>query len=158
MERAAARARNVRGLTREVVRPQRRLVLLAGVLLAAVVSFLIGMRAVIAVELGVGKSLSCWVWNQCPTRDAGAGGGAASGATMGTRPSILGGTQKKKSSVGPTSQLPVVPQGRLGGSSLCAPDCLEEILGSPFTGSCITPTPRTGALCALFTLQNHLFG
>jgi hypothetical protein len=148
------------------VRPQRRLVLLAGVLLAAVVSFLIGMRAVIAVELGVGKSLSCWVWNQCPTRDAGAGGGAASGATMGTRPSILGGTQKKKSSVGPTSQLPVVPQGRLGGSSLCtglprrdSRKSVHRILHNPYPSDggsmrlihppespvrvmCLTPTAR----------------
>jgi hypothetical protein len=99
IERAAARARNVRGLTRVVVRPPRRAVLLGGGLLAAVASFVIGMGAVTAVELGVGKSLSCWVWNECPTNDDGAGG---TGATTRTRPSILGGTQKKN--VGPTSQ------------------------------------------------------
>jgi hypothetical protein len=99
LERAAAKARNVRGLTR--VRPPRRSVLLGGVLLAAVASFVIGMGAVTAVELGVGKSLSCWVWNECPTKDAGGGAVAASGATTGMRPSILGGGQK---TVGPTSQ------------------------------------------------------
>jgi hypothetical protein len=91
MERAAARARNVRGLTR--MAPPRRSVLL-GVLLAAVASFVLGMGVITAVELGVGKSLSCWVWNKCPTRDDAGGAGAASGAATGARPSILGGGPK----------------------------------------------------------------
>jgi len=99
MERAAARARDVRGLTR--MAPPRRSVLLGGLLLAAVASFVLGMGLVTAVELGVGKSLSCWVWNKCPTTDDGGAGAASSGATTGARPSILGGGPK---AVGPAPQ------------------------------------------------------
>jgi hypothetical protein len=47
----------------------------------------VGMGAVTGVELSVGKSLSCWVWEECPAQTADRG--AASDTT--TRPSILGG-------------------------------------------------------------------
>jgi hypothetical protein len=87
LERAAARTRDITSVVR--VRTPRRSVLL-GALLAAVASFVVGMGAVTGVELSVGKSLSCWVWNECSTKDD--GGGAASGGTTRTRPSILGGS------------------------------------------------------------------
>ncbi len=67
----------------------RRSILIKG-LIAAAVAFVVGMAAVTGVELGVGKSLSCWVWEECPARTA--GGGAASDTS--TRPSILGGSQR----------------------------------------------------------------
>jgi hypothetical protein len=89
VERAAARARGgIPGVVR--VRPPRRRSILLGALLAAAASFVVGMGAVTGVELSVGKSLSCWVWNECSTKDD--GGGAASGGTTRTRPSILGGS------------------------------------------------------------------
>jgi hypothetical protein len=89
LERAAAKARNVvPGALR--ARPSRRSVLLGGLLTMAA-SFLVGMVAVTSVELSVGKSLSCWVWNECPTKNNGAGEPSAS---TGTRPSILGDGQK----------------------------------------------------------------
>jgi hypothetical protein len=96
LERAAAKARSVPEAIR--VRPPRRSVLLGG-FLAAAASFVVGIGVVTGVELSVGKSLSCWVWNDCLTKDD--GGGAASEGTTRTRPSILGGGQK---TIDPTPQ------------------------------------------------------
>ena len=67
-------------------RPQRRSILLRSVV-AAVASILVGLIIITALEFGVGKSLSCWVWDECPTEAA-----AAEGASS-TLPSILGGGQ-----------------------------------------------------------------
>jgi hypothetical protein len=86
-EYAADKARVLPGTLH--VRPPRRSVLLGG-LVATAASFLVGMAAVTGVELGAGKSLSCWVWEECPAQTAGKG--AASDTT--TRPSILGGGQR----------------------------------------------------------------
>src|SRR3712207_9196053 len=72
LERAAARARGIPSVVR--ARPPRRRPILLGAILAAAASFVVGMGAVTGVELGVGKSLSCWMWNQCPTKDDGGGG------------------------------------------------------------------------------------
>lgn len=89
LERAAAKARSsVPGVVR--VRPPRRRSVLLGGLLAAVASFVVGIGIVTGVELSVGRSLSCWVWNECPAQTAGRG--AASDTT--TQPSILGGGQR----------------------------------------------------------------
>jgi hypothetical protein len=57
----------------------RRPILFSG-LLAGVVAFLLGMGTVTAAELGAGKSLPCWVWDNCPQD-----------ASEGTLPSIVGG-------------------------------------------------------------------
>lgn len=59
---------------------------LAGTLTTALVASMIGMGVVTGVELGAGKSLSCWLWDRCPAavEDRAAGGG-------GTRPTVLGG-------------------------------------------------------------------
>jgi hypothetical protein len=83
-EYAADRARVLPGTLQ--ARPPRRPVLLGG-LVAAAASFLVGMGAVTGVELSVDRSLSCWVWEECPAQSADRG--AASDTT--TRPSILGG-------------------------------------------------------------------
>jgi hypothetical protein len=66
-------------------RPQRRSILLRSVV-AAGVSILVGLIIITSLEFGVGKSLSCWVWDECPTEVA------AEGASS-TLPSILGGGQ-----------------------------------------------------------------
>jgi hypothetical protein len=71
-------------------RPQRRSILLrSGV--AAGASILVGLIIITSLEFGVGKSLSCWVWDECPTE------AAAEGASS-TLPSILGGSQRAGSS------------------------------------------------------------
>ena len=67
-------------------RPQRRSILLRSVV-AAGVSILVGLIIITGLEFGVGKSLSCWVWDECPTESA------AEGASS-TLPSILGGGQR----------------------------------------------------------------
>ncbi|WP_143529084.1 hypothetical protein [Rubrobacter xylanophilus] len=64
----------------------RRRVLLGGVATAAL-SLTVGLAAVTGVEIGAGKSLSCWLWDRCP-----AGERREAGTTVhGTRPSVLGG-------------------------------------------------------------------
>ena len=53
---------------------------LFGGLLAGVVAFLLGMGTVTAAELSAGKSLPCWIWDNCPQDSPEA-----------TLPSVLGG-------------------------------------------------------------------
>jgi hypothetical protein len=72
-------------------RPQRRSILLRSVV-AAGVSILVGLIIITSLEFGVGKSLSCWVWDECPTE------AAAEGASS-TLPSILGGGQSTSTSI-----------------------------------------------------------
>lgn len=66
--------------------PLRRRAILVGALVPAVIAFLISMGAVTGLELAIGNSLPCGVWNKCPvaadgsqitnTRLTLAGGGA----------------------------------------------------------------------------------
>ena len=72
-------------------RPQRRSILLRSAV-AAGVSILVGLIIITSLEFGVGKSLSCWVWDECPTE------AAAEGASS-TLPSILGGGQRAGTSI-----------------------------------------------------------
>ena len=69
----------------------RRSILVKG-LIAAAVAFIIGMGAVWAVEKGIGNSLSCGIWSECPEgatpgihlgddRDTGAGSSLTFGRT-----------------------------------------------------------------------------
>jgi hypothetical protein len=69
-------------------RTRRRSVLI-GAVVAAGISFIVGLIVVTVLELGVGKSLSCWVWDECTTE---------SSAEASTLPSILGGGQRAGSS------------------------------------------------------------
>jgi hypothetical protein len=141
LERAAAKARSsVPGVVR--VRSPRRSVLLGGLLatlLAAVTSFVIGIGVVTSVELSVGKSLSCWVWNACPTKDAG-GGAASEGAATRTHPSVLGGGKK---SVVSTPQPGGVEQPRETAPlrEQKVPDSRHAPQGLP-DGSIVRPEPR----------------
>jgi hypothetical protein len=84
-------------------RSQRRSILLRSVV-AAGVSILVGLIIITSLEFGVGKSLSCWVWDECPTE------AAAEGASS-TLPSILGGGQSTGTSIsqeeaGPSEESP----------------------------------------------------
>ena len=75
--------------------------MLIGSVAAAGISFIVGLILVTVLELGVGKSLSCWVWDECSTE---------SSAEASTLPSILGGGQRAGSSTpqeeGPSSEGP----------------------------------------------------
>jgi len=69
--------------------PGRQRSILIGSIAAAGISFLVGLSAVTALEVGVGKSLSCWVWNECTTESSSTEAGSTS--TTSTLPSVLGG-------------------------------------------------------------------
>ncbi len=75
--------------------PSRRRAMLISSIVAGVIAFLIGTSAVTALEVGAGKSLSCWVWSECSTTDSSSGEGASNTSTL---PSILGGGQSVASS------------------------------------------------------------
>jgi hypothetical protein len=96
------------------VAPSRRRAMLISGLLAGVVAFLIGTSAVTALEVGVGESLSCWVWNECPTTDSSSGEEASNTSTL---PSILGGGQSVVSSNTPQQQQQATPSKATPGSS-----------------------------------------
>jgi hypothetical protein len=73
----------------------RRRSMLIGSVAAAGISFIVGLIVVTVLELGVGKSLSCWVWDECSTE---------SSAEASTLPSILGGGQRAGSSSTPQKE------------------------------------------------------
>jgi hypothetical protein len=77
-------------------RPKRRS-LLVGSLAAAGISCLVGLILITVLEVGVGKSLSCWVWDDCSTAESSDDGSSSSQAS--TLPSILGGGQSTDSSI-----------------------------------------------------------
>ncbi len=82
--------------------PARRRPILIGSIVAAGISFLVGLSVVTALELGVGKSLSCWVWDECSTESSTDDDRTSITSTL---PSILGGGQSA-SSVAPKVQPP----------------------------------------------------
>ncbi len=69
--------------------PARRRSVMIGSVVAAGISFLVGLIIVTGLELGVGQSLSCWVWHECPTESSTDDGGSSSRTR--TLPSIFGG-------------------------------------------------------------------
>ena len=94
----------------------RRRSVLIGSVLAAGISFLVGLGIVTGLELGAGNNLSCWVWKECYTESSD-DGEASSPSTL---PSILGGGLSVSSNtpqvnpVGPQQQ---TPPGSRGSSS-----------------------------------------
>jgi len=76
------------------LKPARRRSILIGSIAAAGISFFIGLSGVTALEVGVGKSLSCWVWEDC---SAGSSTDGDEASVTGTLPSILGGGQSVSS-------------------------------------------------------------
>ena len=71
--------------------PARRGYILGRSVIGVVIVFLIGLVVVTVLELGVGKSLSCWVWNDCAGASSADGGTASKTSNTYTLPSILGG-------------------------------------------------------------------
>ena len=95
-------------------RTRRRSVLIGSVA-AAGISFVVGLIVVTGLELGVGKSLSCWVWEECSTEESSADGSGTARAS--TLPSILGGGQSSASSSTPQVEVnPSSPQQQPGSS------------------------------------------
>ena len=97
-------------------RPRRRS-LLIGSVAAAGISFLVGLIIVTGVELGVGKSLSCWVWEECSMEESSADGSSSSTTAASTLPSILGGAQSSSSIPQETPSIPSNLQQEQPGSS-----------------------------------------
>ena len=78
--------------------------MLVGTAIASLVAFLIAMAVVTGAELAVGKTLSCWVWGNCPTATT------AEGESLNTRPSIFGGGQGQATPGGVPLDQQGVPQ------------------------------------------------
>ena len=78
--------------------PKRRRSILVGSLIAAGISFLVGLMVVTGVEASVGKSLSCWLWSECPTDESSSDGDSTSSTR--TLPSIVGGNPSASSTAG----------------------------------------------------------
>jgi hypothetical protein len=94
----------------------RRRSILIGSIAAAGISFIVGLIVVTGLELGVGKSLSCWVWEECSTEESSADGSGTARAS--TLPSIFGGGQSSASSSTPQVEVsPSSPQQEEPGSS-----------------------------------------
>jgi hypothetical protein len=70
----------------------------------------------------MGKSLTCWVWRECPTKADGTRGTDSRGTT-GTHPSILGGGQR--------TAAPVPQPGGVEQPQHTAPRHEQEVAGSP---------------------------
>jgi hypothetical protein len=66
---------------------------------AAGISFLLGLGAVTALEHSAGKSLTCWVWEECPVQSSDDVDGGRAGQS--TQPSIFGGGPSASSGTTP---------------------------------------------------------
>ncbi len=103
--------RNIRGRLRAAFAkfsslpptPTWRRSIVIGSVVAAGISFFVGLSVLTALELGVGKSLSCWVWNNCPTESSTDDGRTSITSTL---PSILGGGQSVGSDAPKVQQRP----------------------------------------------------
>ena len=98
----------------------RRRSLLIGSLVAAGISCVVGLILVTVLELGVGKSLSCWVWDECSTtEESSAAGDSGRTAQASTISSILGGVQSASSTTAPQEEVvnPPNPQQQTGSSA-----------------------------------------
>jgi hypothetical protein len=94
----------------------RRRSILIGSVAAAGISFLIGLTIVTVLEVGVGKNLSCWVWDDCSTKSSADGSSTARSSTL---PTILSGVQSVSSSTPQVS--PSIPQQQPGSSAGSTP-------------------------------------
>jgi hypothetical protein len=100
-------------------RPRRRS-LLIGSLVAAGISCVVGLILITVLELGVGKSLSCWVWDECSTtEESSAANDSGRTAQASTISSILGGVQSASSTTPPQEEVvnPPNPQQQTGSSA-----------------------------------------
>jgi hypothetical protein len=110
--------------------PTRRRSVLIGSVAAAGISFVVGLIVVTGLELGVGKSLSCWVWEECSTEESSADGSGTARAS--TLPSILGGVQSSASSSTPQVEVnPSSSQQEEPGASPSTPGAPSQVPDVP---------------------------
>ncbi len=82
--------------------PLRRRAILAGAIVPAIIAFLISMGAVTGLELAIGKSLPCGIWNNCPV--------AADGSPItSTRPTLVGGGSRSAATQNPVQDFQQAP-------------------------------------------------
>lgn len=115
-------------------RPRRRSIVI-GSIAAAGISFVVGLIVVTGLELGVGKSLSCWVWDECSAEESSADDSSGS-ARASTLPSVLGGGQGASSSapqveVSPSVVSPSSPQQQPASQAADVPGAQEAPDPSP---------------------------
>jgi hypothetical protein len=115
----------------------RRRSLLIGSAVAAGISFLIGLAIVTGLEVGIGKNLSCWVWDECSTESSADGSGTTQ---KGTLPTILSGVQSAGSSTPQVS--PSSPQQQPGSSPGITPEVPSQ---APEVPGAATPKPSPSA-------------
>lgn len=137
--------------------PARRGYILGRNVIAMVIVFLIGLVVVTGLELGVGKDLSCWVWNDCASASSADGGTASKTSNTYTLPSILGGGASKSSSApegGPSNPQQPAPPATPGtpsqpsnapGSKTPAPSAQPGLQQSPSGSSDSQPQSPSGA-------------
>lgn len=112
----------------------RRWSLLVGrSVVAAGISFLLGLGAITAIEHSAGKSLSCWVWEECPVQSSSTEEDGGS-SDQSTRPSIFGGGPSAGSGAAAQGVRPAGPQQRLTPTS-----------GTPEVPSSQTPSKAAGS-------------
>jgi hypothetical protein len=112
--------------------PARRRSILKRSVIAGGLSFLIGLIIVTGLELGVGKSLSCWVWDECSTESSADGHRTTATSTL---PSIFGGGKSVSSSTAPEVQPAYPQQPTPGGEGAPSPGSDR---GTPSQGSDIS--------------------
>jgi hypothetical protein len=124
-------------------RPKRRS-LLVGSLAAAGISCLVGLILITVLEVGVGKSLSCWVWDDCSTAESSADG--SSSASTSTLPTILGGGQSASSTTTPEEVGdPPNPQQQTGSSAGTPQGAPSQAAPPAISGATQTPDGSPGA-------------
>jgi hypothetical protein len=139
---------------RSLSRPRRRS-LLIGSLVAAGVSCVVGLILITVLEVGVGKSLSCWVWDECSTaEESSTGDGSGRSAQASTLPSILGGGNSTNISTLQEEEVvsPPNPQQQTGSSagtpqgapSQAAPPGVSGAAQTPDGSPAVQPGQREG--------------
>jgi hypothetical protein len=114
--------------------PARRRSVLIGSGVAAGISFFVGPIVVTGLELGVGKSLSCLLWSDCPEESSTDDGDSSSRTS--TLPSIFGGSSSARSSTSEVRSADPQQQPALPNSS-------ESPLVSPSAASFEAPGTET---------------
>jgi hypothetical protein len=119
--------------------PKKRRSIMRGSFIAAAISFLVGLMVITGVEASAGKSLSCWVWHNCPAESSTTTGDGSTSQTS-TLPSILGGSQGAINNTTPQVS-PSNPQQQPGGSN--SPDTPQAPSQAPMIPDAGTPGVET---------------
>ena len=108
-------------------RPRRRS-LIVGSLVTAGISCLVGLILITVLEVGVGKNLSCWVWDNCSTESP-SSSSSSDGSTdtqASTLPTIFEGVQSVTSSAPQVAPSNPPPEQQQPGSSPLTPEAPSQ--------------------------------